>query len=139
MKLVIDTNRLAAALIKSSLNRELILVDKFEFYSPDYITTEIENNRSYFIKKAKINSNEFDDILNTLLDHIHLVPFEQFKDNYLKALKIMNTVDPNDSVFLALGLSIDVAGIWTEDKDFYAQNILRVYSTKELLRLLDKF
>ena len=76
MKMVIDTNRLAASLIKSSVNREIILVDKFEFYSPDYITTEIENNRSYFIKKAKVKPNEFDEILNTLLYHIRLVPFE---------------------------------------------------------------
>ena len=78
MKLVIDTNRLAAALIKSSITREIILSDKFDLYSPDYIITEIEKNRNYFIKKAKISLSEFEEILFTLLNHIHLVPFEKF-------------------------------------------------------------
>jgi predicted nucleic acid-binding protein len=138
MKLVIDTNRLAAALIKSSVTREIILSDKFDLYSPDYILTEIDNNRDYLIKKAKINENNFEEILLTLLNHIHLVTFKKFKDNYLKAFKIMKDIDPDDTPFLALGLSLDADGIWTEDNDFKAQKILKVYSTKDLIEMLDK-
>ena len=136
MKLVIDTNRLAAALIKSSLTREIILSDKFDLYSPEYILTEIEKNRDHFIKKAKINEKEFEEILNTLLNHIQLIPFKEFKDKYMEAFKIMRDVDPDDTPFLALGLSLKVEGIWTEDKDFKSQKILKIYSTKNLLELM---
>ena len=86
MRLVIDTNRLAAALIKSSVTREIILSDKFDLYSPDYILTEIKKNRVYFIKKAKINVKEFEEIQFTLLNHINIITLEKFKYNYLKAL-----------------------------------------------------
>lgn len=138
MKLVIDTNRLVAALIKSSVTREIILSDKFDLYSPDYILTEIERNRDFIIKKAKINIKDFEEILLTLLYHIHLVPFKEFKDNYMEAFKIMSEVDPDDTTFLALGLALKVDGIWTEDNDFNNQKILKVYSTKDLLEMMEK-
>jgi predicted nucleic acid-binding protein len=136
MKIVIDTNRLAAALIKSSVTREIILSDKFELYSPDIILTEIEKNRDYIIMKANINVKEFEEIFFTLLNHIHLIPFKKFKNNYLKALKIMGEIDPDDTAFLALGLSLKIDGIWTEDKDFNNQKILKVYSTKDLVVMM---
>ena len=136
MKLVIDTNRLAAALIKSSVTREIILSDKFDLYSPDLILTEIKKNRDYFVKKAKINVKEFEEILSTLIDHIHLIPFNKFKNHYLKALKTMSKIDPDDTAFLALGLSLKLDGIWTEDKDFNEQKNLKVYSTKDLWEMM---
>jgi predicted nucleic acid-binding protein len=136
MRLVIDTNRIVAALIKSSVTREIILCDKFELFSPDYILTEIDDNREYLIKKAKINVKEFEEILITLLNHIFLVPFDDFKDKYFEALKIMNNIDPDDTPFLALGLSSKLDGIWTEDKDFDKQKKLKIYSTKDLLKLM---
>ena len=133
MKLVIDTNRLVAALIKSSFTRKIILSDKFELYSPEYILNEIGKNRKYLIMKAKVNEAKFEEILIILLNHIHLVPFEDFKDKYLEALKIMKYIDPDDTPFLALGLSLKIDGIWTEDKDFNKQMNIKVYSTKDLL------
>ena len=138
MKLVIDTNRLVAALIKSSVTREIILSDKFVLYSSDYILTEINKNRDFFIKKAKIKVIEFKEILLTLLGHIHLIPFEEFKTKYMEAFNIMSDIDPDDTPFLALGLSLKVDGIWTEDKDFSDQRILKVYTTKDLLELMEK-
>jgi predicted nucleic acid-binding protein len=138
MRLVIDTNRLAAALIKSSVNREIILSDKFTLFSPDYVLTEIDKNREYLVKKAKLNNSEFEEILVTLLDHIHLIPFKNFKKNYLKAFKIMKDIDPDDTPFLALGISLNSDGIWTEDKHFKTQKILTVFSTLDLLGMMEK-
>jgi putative PIN family toxin of toxin-antitoxin system len=138
MRLIIDTNRLAAALIKSSVTREIILSDKFELFSPDYVLTEIDKNREYLIKKARLKRIEFEEILITLLDHIQLIPFKEFKNNYLKAFEIMKDADPDDTPFLALGMSLNADGIWTEDKDFKAQNILKVYSTQDLLEMMEK-
>lgn len=41
MKLVIDTNRIMAGLLKDSTSRKIILHDSFSFYAPDYIETEL--------------------------------------------------------------------------------------------------
>ena len=57
---------------------------------------------------------------------------------YMDAVKIMINLDINDSAFIALGLAMKVDGIWTKDKGYYKQNVLTVYSTKELLSLIKK-
>ena len=45
MKLVIDANRVIAALIKQSTTRELLLDMAFEFIAPDFLKTELERHR----------------------------------------------------------------------------------------------
>ena len=138
MKLVIDTNGLMASLLKSSVSREIILSEKIEFYSPEYMVKEIEKHRKYLMKKSKLNNEDFNFLLSTLLEKITLVPLEEFKHKYMDAVKIMINIDINDSAFIALGLAMKVNGIWTKDKGYYEQNVLRVYSTEELYTFIKK-
>jgi predicted nucleic acid-binding protein len=49
MKLVIDSNRIMAGLIKDSLTRKIIFDEEFDFIAPDYILTEIDRHRQYLI------------------------------------------------------------------------------------------
>jgi predicted nucleic acid-binding protein len=63
MKLVIDTNRIMAGLLKSSLCREIILHETLEFYAPDYLVTEIQKYRSYICRKADIKEKDFNNIV----------------------------------------------------------------------------
>ena len=49
----------------------------------------------------------------------------------------MKVSDPDDTPFLALGISLNADGIWTEDKDFKAQEILKVYSTQDVLEMME--
>jgi len=53
MKLVIDTNRIMAGLLKESTSREIILDNRFIFYAPDYIGTELFRHREYLMKKQR--------------------------------------------------------------------------------------
>lgn len=53
MKLVIDTNRIIAALIKNSVSREIIFDEQFDFIAPDYSLVEIRNHQNEIIKKLK--------------------------------------------------------------------------------------
>ena len=53
MKLVIDTNRIMAGLLRDSTSRKIILHDSFSFYAPDYIETELFKHRVYLVKKEK--------------------------------------------------------------------------------------
>ena len=115
MKLVIDTNRIMAGLLKESTSREIILDNHFLFYAPDYIETEIFQHREYLIKKAKMTESDFDTLLHILLEPITLVPFDDFKQDYSRAMEIMESIDENDAPFLAVGLALKLDGIWTED------------------------
>jgi len=133
MNLVIDTNRIMAGLLKDSTSRKIILHDSFSFYAPDYIETELNKHRSYLVKKSKIPNGDFDLLMQTLLDNVELVPFEDFKREYDRAMEIMEPVDENDAPFLAVGLALGIEGIWTEDRHFLQQDLLNVYSTGDLI------
>jgi len=133
MKLVIDTNRIMAGLLRDSTSRKIILHDSFSFHAPDYIETELNKHRLYLVKKAKIPEDDFNILMQILLDNVELVPFEDFEDDYDRAMEIMKLVDENDAPFLAVGLALGIEGIWTEDRHFLQQDLLNVYSTGDLI------
>lgn len=133
MNLVIDTNRIMAGLLKDSTSRKIILHDSFSFFAPDYIETELNKHRTYLVKKAKIPNDDFDLLMQTLLDNVELVPFEEFEREYDHAMEIMEPVDENDAPFLAVGLALGIKRIWTEDRHFLRQDLLQVYSTRDLI------
>jgi len=136
MKLVIDSNRFMAGLLKDSTSRRIIYDRHLEFCSPDYLITEIRKHRNYLAKKTKQTDEEIDVALFTLLDKISLIPYEEFKDEMVTAMKIMEDIDIKDAPFLAVGLALNADGIWTEDEHFHEQKLLKVYSTKELTALI---
>ncbi|MCX6701516.1 MAG: PIN domain-containing protein [Methanomicrobiales archaeon] len=134
MKLVIDTNRIMAGLLKESTSRKIILDNHFLFFAPDYIETEIFQHREYLIKKAKMTESDFDTLLHILLEPITLVPFDDFKQDYSRAMEIMESIDENDAPFLAVGLALKLDGIWTEDRHFLRQHLLKVFHTGDLVQ-----
>jgi predicted nucleic acid-binding protein len=136
MKLVIDTNRIMAGLLKDSTSRKIILHDSFSFFAPDYIEAELSKHRPYLMKKAKIPQPDFDLLMHTLLDRIILVPFEDVEHEYDRAMRIMETIDENDSPFLAVGLALGIGSIWTEDRHFLRQDLIRVCSTRDLIEMI---
>jgi predicted nucleic acid-binding protein len=121
-----------AGLLKYSGSRKIILHDSFSFYAPDYIETELLKHRSYLVKKAKVSEPDFDILMRTLLEKVILVPFEDFEPEFDHAIQIMEPIDENDSPFLAVGLALGISGIWTEDRHFLRQNILTVYTNRDL-------
>ena len=69
------------------------------------------------------------------MNKVILVPFEDFGQEYDHAMQIMETVDENDSVFLAVGLALGIQSIWTEDRHFLRQDLLKVYQPVILLKV----
>jgi predicted nucleic acid-binding protein len=136
MKLTIDTNRVMAGLLKDSGSRRIILHDSFAFHAPDYIETELLKHRPYLMKKAKISETDFDILMHTLLDKVILVPFEDFEHEYDHAMHIMESIDENDSPFLAVGLALGISGIWTEDQHFLRQDHLKVFTNRDLFEYI---
>jgi predicted nucleic acid-binding protein len=97
---------------------------------------EIEKYRDYLMKKAHQNEREFDLTLSALIERISFIPESDFINNMDRAEKIMEEIDPKDSPFLAVALTSKVDGIWSEDRDFDEQNVIRRYSTKDMIDLL---
>ena len=134
MRLVIDLNRIMAGLLKESTSRKIIFDNHFLFFAPDYIETELFPHREYLIQKAKMTESDFDTLLHILLEQITLVPFEEFEQDYSRAIGIMESIDENDAPFLAVGLALKLDGIWTKDRHFLRQDLLKVFHTGDLVQ-----
>jgi predicted nucleic acid-binding protein len=138
MKLVIDSNRLFAAFIKKSVSRAILLSKKFEFYAPFEILDEFEKYKDYLIKKSKTDLITFESIYISLLEPIYLVSFEKYEKELESAIKIMYDIDIKDAPFIAIGLALELDGIWSDDEHFSKQNEIEIYSTSDLWELLKK-
>lgn len=136
MRLVLDANRLFAALIKNSVARKILLHPDIEFIAPDYILHEVLNHKAELIEKSKLLEDEFDILFELIFENIDVIPYEEIKPCYQRAKEIMENIDPDDAVFLALALCSPNDGIWTEDMHFDKQDVVRIWKTGELIEEL---
>lgn len=132
MKLVIDSNRLFAAFIKKSVSRAILLGKMFEFYAPFEILEEFEKYKDYLIKKSRIDVITFESLYISLLEPIYLVSLKKYEKRLEEAIKIMQDIDIKDAPFIAIGLALDLDGIWSDDEHFLKQNEVKIFITSDL-------
>jgi len=136
VKLVVDTSVLIAALMRKSTVRKLFLNPLFEFYVPEYCIEEIEGHVDEISKRSGLSVESVYLLLGVLLASVQVVPADRIVKKYEEAEKIMGKIDRGDVPFVALALSFPNDGIWTEDKHFLKQDRVKVWRTKDLLKLL---
>ena len=136
MKLVIDTNILIAGLLRESTVRKILSSEEIQFFIPEDALGEIEKYKNELIKKSGMSNEAISEVMNLLLENIEIVPKEQIKNKLKEAENIMRDIDIKDSPFIATVLSIKSDGLWSFDNDFKKQNKIKVYSIKELLKII---
>jgi len=136
VKLVVDTSILFAALLKRSTVRELLVNPLFEFYVPEFGIEEIEKHVEEIADRSGLSVENVYLLLGVLLASIQVVPAERTLRNYREAEKVMGKIDRDDVPFVALALSFPNEGIWSEDKHFLRQQKVRVWRTRDLLKLV---
>ena len=135
MKFVIDTNILFSAMVKKSITRKIILSDAFELYVPEYLFKEINKHKELILRKAKISDRDFIALLTLFQKHTKIVKKEFYQDKIPVAEEAMKEIDITDSPFLATALALNWP-IWSNDGHFKQQNLVKVYTTNEILELL---
>ena len=138
MKLVIDTNVLIPALIKEGFMRDFIINQnyKFELISPAYVFSEIMKYKQYILKKARIDEKEFYSLLATLMKYVSVINPIYYNSFLDEADKIIGHIHKSDVVFIATALAFSCA-IWSDDKHFKMQDVIKVYTTDEVVELLE--
>ena len=81
-------------------------------------------------KKAKINSNKFNIILNLLFEKITIIPKEEYEEFFDAAKTLIDDID--DVPFIALYLASKADGIWSDDTHFKTRKEITIYRTREL-------
>ena len=136
--LVIDTNVIISALIKDGLIRKILTNSNVNFIFPEYGLNEIYSYKSEIINKANIEDNEFDILLLRLFKYIRLVPFDIIYKFKIESDNIMDNIYKEDSVFIATALAFNCL-IWSDDKHFKKQNVVKVLTTRDIINILSKF
>lgn len=64
------------------------------------------------------------------------MPLDLYRPRMKAAFEIMKEIDEKDAPFLALALQLGLP-IWSNDKHFQRQKEVRVYTTRDILRLIE--
>ncbi len=137
MKLVLDTNRLIAALLKKSASRSILTSPSFEFYTPVELLAEVEKYKGYLLEKTRLDKDKFDDIQDELLENVFLVSKKVYNKFIPRAIEVMGNIDIKDAPFLAIGIALKLDGIWSDDKHFTKQDVLRTCTTRQMIDIMN--
>ena len=137
MNIVIDTNIFISALIKNSLTRHLITEFKDNLLFPEFEFTEIKNHLSEILEKSHLSYKELGDLIKDLLRYVKIVRAEEVINYRSKASDIIGEIDKDDIIFIATALATN-AVIWSDDKHFKKQNIIKTYTTKEIDKMFSE-
>ena len=136
MRLVVDTNRIIAALVKDSASRKILLSDKIDFLTIEITKQEIEEHRQELLDKTRLIDEQLNLALSFLFSRVFVVSDIVVESKMDEAKKIMDALDPDDTPFIALALAVENDGIWSDDRHFKQQNTIRIWETKDLLTLI---
>ena len=113
MKLVVDTNKIVACLLRDGKVRRLLFLPVLEFYTIEYALEEIERHKEYFLRK--VSGVFFDVLLKKAEKIIKVVEMKEVRNYVREAKEIAKQFDEKDVPFIALALKLNVP-IWTNDK-----------------------
>ncbi len=136
MKILIDTNRIIAALVQKSTTRGILFDENFKFITPDYTITEIEEHKEELKKKIRITDEKFEVLLNLIFENIEIIPKSEY-ENFLDKCKTMIS-DPDDVPHLAACFAVKADGIWAHDPHFKEQHKFKVFTNIDMLKISRK-
>ncbi|MEK6891762.1 MAG: PIN domain-containing protein [Nanoarchaeota archaeon] len=134
MELVIDATILFSGLIGKGVTKEIIFLESVELYCPEALYKEIGEHQSRIRLISKLPSGDLEFLLNKLKAKIKTFPLARY-ELFLKQSNIL-IPDPEDTEYLALSLALDKCPIWSEDPHFKKQALVKVFTTKELVKFL---
>lgn len=136
MRILVDTNRIIAALVKDGTSREILFDKYFEFVTPDYSISEINEHKEELKRKTKLTDEEFDVLFTLIFDLIKIIPYEEY-ESFIDECK-NDISDPDDIPHLASAIASKAEGLWAHDPHFLEQKRIQVFTNIDMLNLSRK-
>ena len=133
MRLIVNTNRIIASLIRDSTSRSILKSPKLKFATIYFGEKEILKYKKEIMDKAKISEQQFDKIKEIALKNVETISDLAIQDKMPQAKEIMDKIDEKDTPFIAAALSIKNEGIWSDDRHFKKQDKIKVWNTRDLM------
>ena len=131
MKLVVDSNKIIAALVKDSYSRKIILHGDLELLAINVSQKDIQKYKKDILSKAKITEEQFDSIFEKLNEKLIKIDDGIIESRMKEAKEIMDKIDKDDTPFIAAALAAKT-DIWSDDGHFEKQNRIKIWKTKDL-------
>lgn len=136
-RLVVDTNRIIAALVKDGISRKIITHFDGELITLGFSMEELGAHKEEILKKAKISETGLEMILDKLFSKMTVLE-DKLIDGYMdEAQEIMEDINLADAPFIAAALATK-APVWSDDKHFKKQDEVKILTTKELIEMLQQ-
>lgn len=136
MEIVLDTNILISSLLRDGLTRDMIILSPFKMHTIELSKIEIENHKKELLLKSKLDEISFDYLRNFIFKKVTFASMEDIIPFRDRATEIMNEIDIDDSLFLALAMSLNCP-IWSNDAHFKRQSYVKAFTTRELINSIN--
>ena len=136
MELVIDTNILFSFFKYDSTTRKIMSDTSLKLFAPKETFTELLKYKEEICKKSNITEKEFKKIITNISSLITIIPKSKFVKSYEEAKEFLSDNTKDDAPFVGLALYLGIP-LWSNDKALKRQVKIKVFSTSELMKLLD--
>lgn len=133
MRIILDANILIAALLGSRGRLIILTSQNHEFFVPKKIVEEVKKYEQLICQKAGCTSEEFKENLNALLFFIKAVEYGEYEKHIKEAEVAIGGRDIKDSDYIACALHVKADFVWTDDKDFSAQELVAIKTTDKFI------
>jgi predicted nucleic acid-binding protein len=146
MKLVVDTNIVFSAVLnpENPIGQIILNGSKyFTFLSIDQLKNEIDNHEDKILRISRLNKSDYNRIYGLIKSKIKFVNQLLINsDNYQKADRLTNDIDPDDILFVGLTIQFRCK-LWSGDKQLIKglqnKGFKQIITTEELFQIyLDK-
>lgn len=140
-RIIVDSNILFSAILNLNSNIGQILIngqEYYDFYSPQYVRSELLEHRDKIKKITKLTNEEFLEVYELVLKHVtilnhSILPEKDFK----KAFRYCQDIDVDDTIFVGFSEYLN-SKLWTGDKELIKglekKGFKKVITTKELFK-----
>ena len=143
MRIVVDSNILFTFFWKKSVFRIVSIKQDLDLVAPEFALEETNKHKAEIMKKTKITEREFKDLRKELAIMVEFIPLEEYASCFKQAAAITKEIPEeqhdeflDDIDFVASALK-EKCPLWTHDTLLKKQSSIKIFDTKEIIKLLD--